>query len=77
MWLRVCVFENWEKSGGKKGGGGFFKSSGELGPKCPWGSGTPAALRSQPLSLFGELAQDRVGQSWAGVAPLSCKLHPS
>lgn len=34
-------------------------------------------LRFQPLSLFRKLAWDRVGQSWAGVAPLSCQLHPS
>lgn len=47
------------------------------GPNAPVGSGAPAVLRFQPLSLMRELAQDRVGQSWADVAPLSCKLHPS
>lgn len=56
---------------------GMFKSCRELGPRCPVGSGAPAMLRFQPLSLFRELAQDRVGQSWAGVMPLPCKLHPS
>lgn len=41
---------------------GIFKSSGKLGRKCTMGSGAPAVLRFQPLSLFRELAQDRVGQ---------------
>lgn len=55
----------------------IFKSSGELGLKCPMRSRALALLRFQPLSLVRELAQDRVGQSWAGVTPLSRKLHPS
>lgn len=84
----ACVLRHSEKPGpsvvegvcpqmGRNQKEGIFKSSGELGPKCPVGRGAPAVLRFQPLSLFRELAQDWVGQSWAGVAPLSCKLHPS
>lgn len=56
---------------------GIFKWYGELGLKCPIGGRAPALLRFQPLSLFRELAQDRVGQSWAGGTPLSRKLQPS
>lgn len=56
---------------------GICRSYRESGPKCPVQSGAPALLRFQPLSQFRGPAQDRVGLSWAAVAPLSCKFHPS
>lgn len=40
MWLRVCV-----RKLGEIRTKGFFESSGELGPKCPVGSGAPAAQK--------------------------------